>query len=295
MLLSSLKIYLCLFFNLNIIFFNQSTLTSKEQIKKTYFYIDECGDPCFYGSKKKLLVGTVGFQPLLIIGMISGSNRKFLRKKVLEFQKSILDDPMYNTIPSLNKEKQWYLHAKDDHPEIRAKFFELLRGIKGFKAYVIIGRKNLEIFTKKHNSNETEFYFDLLMHLLKDRMHVENETYQIFLAQRDKNTMKKFVEAVERALERDNKRRKKPIKVNYKCDIVPGANCPEMSIVDYLLWALQRYIQKGEGRFFKALSNKYALIIDLYDKKSYKKNGGHGNYYTVSNPFDLEKASAFET
>jgi hypothetical protein len=74
---------------------------------------------------------------------------------------------------------------------------------------------------------------------------------------------------------------------------VQSANCPEMSVVDYLLWAIQRYITKGEGRFFKALIDKYALIIDLYDIESYKKNGGSGNYYTTSNPFDLEKASEF--
>jgi hypothetical protein len=66
-----------------------------------------------------------------------------------------------------------------------------------------------------------------------------------------------------------------------------------MSVVDYLLWAVQRYITKGEGRFFKALLDKYALIIDLYDTENYKKLGGNGNYYTASHPFDLEKASKF--
>jgi len=265
-----------------------------EDSNKRYFYIDECGDPCFFGAKNKLLVGTEGFQPLLIIGMISVTNRKQLRKAVVDFQQSILNDPMYNSIPSLNKGKPWYLHAKDDHPEVRAKFFELLRNLKGFKVFVVIGRKKLEIFTKKHNRNEIEFYFDMLMHLVKDRLNNEGEFYQIFLAQRDKNKMSLFVDAVKKAVARDNGRRKKPITVNYQCDIVQSANCPEMSVVDYLLWAVQRYITKSEGRFFKALIDKYALIIDLYDSENYKKFGGKGNYYTASHPFDLEKTSKFE-
>jgi len=30
---------------------------------KTYLFTDESGDPVFYGSRKKLLVGAEGFQP----------------------------------------------------------------------------------------------------------------------------------------------------------------------------------------------------------------------------------------
>lgn len=39
-------------------------------IKNCYCFIDECGDPEFYGKGKRLLVGSSGYQPLLIMGMI---------------------------------------------------------------------------------------------------------------------------------------------------------------------------------------------------------------------------------
>lgn len=58
-----------------------------EQEKKIYFFIDESGDPNFYGKGKKLLVGNEGYQPLLLIGMIETENRKLLRKSILEFRK----------------------------------------------------------------------------------------------------------------------------------------------------------------------------------------------------------------
>ena len=61
-----------------------------------------------------------------------------------------------------------------------------------------------------------------------------------------------------------------------------------------MLWDLQRYILKGEGRFYKTLKEKYNLIIDLYDFDKYKAKG-MSNYYHAKNRLDLEKASAFKT
>ena len=135
----------------------------------------------------------------------------------------------------------------------------------------------------------------MLHHLLKDRLNKEGIEYQIYLSQRGKNNMQFFQKAIEKALERDNTRRKKPITVKFKCDIVLSNQYPELSIVDYLLWALQRYILKGEDRFFMALRDKYNLIIDLYDTEHYKgKEKENTNYYTTQNPFDVKKASNFD-
>ena len=115
---------------------------------KTYLFIDESGDPSFYGSRKKLLVGTAGFQPYLIIGMIETDNRKALRKAVVDFIEKIKADNLYNSIPSVASNKGWFVHARGDHPEIRAKFFELLRNLEGYKAHIVIAKKELEIFNK---------------------------------------------------------------------------------------------------------------------------------------------------
>jgi len=57
--------------------------------KKKYLFIDESGDPFFFGNRKKLLVGTEGFQPYLIIGVIETTDRKVLRKAVVGFMNSI--------------------------------------------------------------------------------------------------------------------------------------------------------------------------------------------------------------
>ena len=115
---------------------------------KSYLFIDESGDPSFYGNRKKLLVDTAGFQPYLIIGMIETDNRKALRKAVVDFIEKIKADNLYNSIPSVASNKGWFVHARGDHPEIRAKFFELLRNLEGYKAHIVIAKKELEIFNK---------------------------------------------------------------------------------------------------------------------------------------------------
>ncbi len=259
---------------------------------KRYFFIDESGDPTFYARRKKLLVGQPGFQPLLLIGMISLTDKAKIRNAILEFQQLILNDPLYNTIPSVANPKGWYLHARGDNPDIRSKFIELIRNLKGIKTFVVIGRKRLNLFHNKHNGNEKEFYFDLVYHMLKDRLNKEDEYYQVFLSARDRNTQTRLRDAVNKAIERDNKRRRTPKSIQYKCEIVNSRDTPELSVVDYMLWALQRYILHNDGRFYKALIDKYNLIIDLYDFANYA-NKGRSNYYNRRHPFLMERTSEF--
>ncbi|MFM9837277.1 MAG: DUF3800 domain-containing protein [Cyclobacteriaceae bacterium] len=231
---------------------------SKQQ--KHYFFIDESGDPDFYGNRKKLLIGTDGFQPYLIIGMIETANRKALRKAVVSFIEMIKTDNLYNTIPSVQRE-DWYIHARGDHPEIRAKFFELLRNLEGFKAHIVIAKKDLNIFTRKHNSNPVEFYFDVLHHLLNGKLSKSDCHYKLYLSQRGKNSLNNFQEAVDRALAASKTEKEK---VNYQLQIVPSKEMPELSIIDYMIWAVQRNLITGERRYFDALKSKYETILDLY-------------------------------
>lgn len=256
--------------------------------KINYFFIDECGDPEFYGKRKKLLVGQEGYQPLLIMGLITTKKRKYIRKRVLDFQNEILADPLYNSICSIKESKKWFLHAKDDHPEVRAKFFEMLRNLEGFRMYVVICRKELGIFNKRHNNNSSEFYFDVLHHLLKNRIFKESDIYNLYLASRNKTSMPKFEVAVQKAI---NAQKGFDNHYRYNCDIVKSKEYPELSIVDYMLWALQRYIIKGEERFYNAIKSKFNSIVDLYDFNNYD---GRKNYYWRGDPFSLEKASPFK-
>ncbi len=244
-----------------------------DKLPKKYIFIDESGDAAFYAKGNKLLIGQDGFQSLLLLGMIV----------------QIKSDPLYNTLKCVSDPKGWYLHARNDQLEIRSKFVENLRQANGFKSFTVIGRKRLNTFQSKHNSNENEFYFDMVYHLLKDRLNDNNYHYQILLAGRNGNSAVKLKDAIEKAIARDNERRKKQLNISYDCRTVPSETTPELSVIDYLLWALQRYILKDDARYFLALKEKYNLIIDLYDFINYKTN-----YYSSKNRFDKTKASKFK-
>lgn len=236
----------------------------QQNIPKTYLFIDESGDPVFYGNRKKLLVGSEGFQPYLIIGMIETDNRRLLRKTVVGFMNSIKADRLYNSIPSIASDRGWFVHARGDHPEIRAKFFELLRNMVGYKAHIVIAKKDLKIFNHKHNNNPTEFYFDVLHHLLNGRLKNTGRRYNLYLSQRGNNSLHRFEEAVTKALAADKAEADEAIQ--YNLEIVQSKEMPELSIIDYLIWAAQRHLLLGESRYFDALKSKYETVLYLYDE-----------------------------
>lgn len=194
---------------------------SEKELYKKYLFIDESGDPIFYGNRKKLLVGTDGFQPYLIIGMIETLDRKALRKAVVGFMETIKADRLYNSIPSINADKGWYVHA--------------------------------------------EFYFDALHHLLNGRLAGTDCSYNLYLSQRGNNSLHRFQAAVDRTLETKGTSSKGSMK--YNLEIVPSKEMPELSVIDYLMWAVQRKLLTGESRYFDALQSKYETIVNLYDNE----------------------------
>jgi hypothetical protein len=256
--------------------------------QKTFLFIDESGDPSFYASGNKCIVGTEGFKPLLLLGLVKLENKKAIRDAILCFMEELRSDPLYNSLPCMIGSNKWYLHASYDNLEIRVKFAEFLRKLEGFDFNCVIGRKRLDIFHNKHNRNESEFYFDLLSHLIKGVLTDENTFYQIMLSSKRQSTRQKLKEAVEKAIRIDNAQRDEPLKIKYNCEIVSSKDNPELSIVDYLLWSIQRYLLMGEKRFFTALESKCNLITDLYGE-----DGINSIHYSSVNKLDPGKMEQF--
>lgn len=135
--------------------------------------------------------------------------------------------------------------------------------MEGYKAHIVIAKKDLNIFNRKHNNNPKEFYFDVLHHLLHGKLNDTNRSYYLYLSQRGNNTIHQFQEAVAKALKVGEAIN--DVTKQFNLEIVPGKEMPEFSIIDYLIWAVQRKLLQGETRYFDALEDKYETIIDLYD------------------------------
>ncbi len=247
-----------------------------------YIFIDETGNPQFYAKRKRPLWTETDFVPIICLGMVSTDDRERLRKAVVDFQNYILGDVLFSTIFSV-RQPGWFLHARRDHSDINLKAVEFLRRLGGFQFHAVIGRKIPELFIRKHNGNPTEFYFDLIHKLLALHPLTEDTVYHLFLSQRQSNTVQRFAQAFEKVLAMEGKGGK----IAYKSTVVYSRDFPELSIVDYLLWALQRYILQGEKRYFAAMEHHYAQILDIYE------DDGKGRMYTQQDQFDLEKASPF--
>ena len=257
-------------------------------------FIDEAGDMTFFGKGKVSLLGSDGVSKVFMLGMVHIKQPlPEVRTLIQEFVDQTCADPLFNQIASIKKRMDkdgMFLHAKDDPPELRYKFFELLRSKIEFSLQVVVGRKHTSRFVNKHNSQEKEFYADLLSHLLKDKASYDKLVLNI--ADRASATR---IQNLESALLKAHERHSKThpsgqYRAKIAFNVQPYNQELLLAVVDYGLWAVQRVFEKGETRFYDSIREKVPLMLDLYDVDHYAK---WGNYYSPKHP--LTKDNLIET
>ena len=143
---------------------------------KNYFFVDESGDPTFFNKKGELIVGNEGCSLVFIIGFISTKYPSLIRKKLNFLHDEIENDDYLKCIPSIKK-TNIHFHAKDDCPEVREKVFKLIKDLD-FKSQLIVARKRLDVFNKRHKRNENIFYSEMISRLFEKSLHkTENMIY----------------------------------------------------------------------------------------------------------------------
>ena len=178
-------------------------------------------------------------------------------------------DPLFSSIPSLDPARgktAIFFHAKDDHAEIRAKVFELIRTFD-FKFTAIIRdmrivRSKVEDLSKhsmnyRYTSNELYDFSVLLLfwQRIHHAMHVE-----IILSKRGASDR---TESLRREFENMNaaSRVKQPLG-SIRVTIENSRHSACLQLVDYCLWALQRAYERGDVRFLHAIWDKVRFIYD---------------------------------
>lgn len=260
-------------------------MNARRPSTQTYHrFIDEAGDMTFFGKNKVPILDNEGVSAVFMLGM--GHIKQPLpkvRDLIEGFCREVEKDPFFNQIPSIQKRINsggFYLHAKDDPPELRYKFLTFLMENVSFSVQIVAGRKNLTRFTSKHNSSEREFYADLLSHLLKDKGSYEKLVINI--AERGSSTKNNNLEnALAQAHERHKKRKNHTYRAEIKFNVQSYSSDPILAIVDYVLWTVQRVFEKGETRFYDVVRDKIPTIIDLYDTANYQN---YQNYYSPKHP-----------
>jgi len=260
----------------------------KSKITKSDYhrFVDETGDLTFYGDERKVIIGNKGVSKTFSIGMVYiKEDLDGVRDKINNLIKEIEGYEYVKNIPSVKKRidnKGFYFHAKDDVPEVRSKFFDLLKEID-FSLEIYVARKRSDIFSRKHHNEENEFYADILSHLLKNKFDKYSRLV-LNIAQRGSATSEVNLE-----IARDKAFDMSTLEKGKKCKIVFNVQDfkrePLLSITDYASWAVQRVFEMGDVRHYEFIKEKISLVADIYDYNKYK---GSKNYYTKDNPLTKE-------
>jgi hypothetical protein len=258
------------------------------QTQHRYFYVDETGDPGFYGKGKKLIVGTEGCSRIFGVGFLRTSDPDSIRHRLIELRAVLAADRYLAAIPSMQKTMRAF-HAKDDCPEVRKAVFECLDGLD-FSVQIVVARKLETVFKTKHQQSQDSFYNDLTSHLFERQLHLASENTIIFARRGDKakqHALRASVEAGVAAF-----RRKYPNAISTIVDVETAysADEPLLQAADYALWSVQRAFERGEMRYFEYLRSKIELVWDVYDFAALQAKR-QVMYTRRNNPFHIEKAS----
>ncbi|MEO8760332.1 MAG: DUF3800 domain-containing protein [Bacteroidia bacterium] len=252
----------------------QSDKKKKIKTYKYHRFLDEAGDTTFFAKGKlPIQLGSNGVSKYFIVGMLQVNEPiNELRTKIITLQTKIEQSNFYNKVPSVKKlidKGGFYFHAKNDVPELRKELFDFIN-IVNCSIGIIVAEKDVSRFTLKHNKKEAEFYAELLSQLIKDKLQ-NHKRLVLNIAEREGSTAYNNLNtALEKATAiYKHQHPNATDNCNVTFNVQPFSKEPILSITDYLCWAVQRFFEKDEIRFYEYLQEKINLVVDLYGNKFY--------------------------
>ena len=257
---------------------------------KKFYFVDEAGDGALFNRKGKVIIGKEGCSNYFFLGVVDIKDHAKVSTELIELRKRLLADPYFKNVPSLQKEekKTYYLfHAKDDLPEVRREVFSIiLQNEIKFLAVVRNKWKVLE-YVVSRNNNDPKYHYDqnelydyMVRQLFKNILH-KNDEYDITFARRGQSdrteSLKKALIAAQRKFEEKWK-----ISNHSMVNVIPDSpiQCLSLQVVDYFLWALQRFYERQEDRYLEYLWPKFKMVHDLDDKRK----ANYGCFYDKKRP-----------
>lgn len=261
---------------------------SSPTVQTSHRFLNEAGDTTFYGKGKVIAIGQPGVSLAFSLGMVKfNSDLNALRQAVAELQRAVEVDDYLKVIPSVQKKTAkggFHFHATDDPPEVRERMFKFVKTVD-CSLEIVVGRKMPSLFLRKHNGKESEFYADLLSHLVKTKLKLDQKLV-LNVAERGPSTKNANLDlALQKAVDRFGKKWDvSEIRSRVVFNVQNPRTEPLLNIADYLCWAVQRVFERGEMRHYDFVREKISLVVDLYDSANYE---GSQNYYTRNRPLTV--------
>ena len=226
----------------------------------THYFVEEAGDPTLFSRRGKAVVATEGCSRFFIEGKLECRDVDALAADLADLRAEVLADQYFKGVPSLDPARTRtavQFHAKDDPAEIRFLVFRLLA--KHDLRFVAVVRDKLKLLdyatqrrridpSYRYNPNGNELYYELTRRLFS-RLRGYSE-YRVVFAQRGhKPRTKAFMEAI--AYEGGLVEAALGLRRPNASEVVCGfpKDHAGLQAVDYYLWALQRFYERGETRY----------------------------------------------
>lgn len=222
------------------------------------YYVDEAGDSTLFAERGRVLIGTPGCSRFFILGFVEICDPERVTSELEELRSALLADPYFHGVPSMQadgRKTALAFHAKDDLPEVRREVLALLlRQDLHFRAAVKDKMQVLHYVQERSGTDSpyryhpNELYDYLVRALFKNELH-KADAYEVYFSKRGKADR---TDALRSALEQARARFQDQWGIPGNATImIHGVNpvyCAGVQVADYMLWALQRYYERGEGR-----------------------------------------------
>jgi len=230
-----------------------------------WYFVDEAGDPSFYGAGKKIIVGQDGCSKTFSVGFLRSKDPQQIRDKLAEVRVAIAENKYLKDIPSLHKSLVGF-HAKDDCPEIRFLVYEAHQKTD-FRAQVVVARKKEGIFRGEHKSSQDRFYDSLVTALFKHRLHLATPMTIVFSRRGNSSRQKSLSDAVHLAAQWFKESYKNTAEVEINIETNQPVQEPVLQATDYVMWAVQRAYETGQMRYFEFLRDKIVVLPSNLDSQ----------------------------
>lgn len=252
--------------------------------KEMFFYVDESGDTTFYNKKGVDLIKKGSASKVFMVGYLETAIPNQITKAFQNIKNEISKDEYTKSVPSIQKSIN-YFHAKDDCPEVREKVFKAIKKLD-FKAFIIVARKKPDHFRNKFDLKASKLYTYMVEKLFENRLHLYSNIDIYFSKMGNTVREQNMKDALENAKKEFYKKWGQKNQGEIRVFIQEPSQIQPLQLIDYVLWAVNRFYEKGEERYYQFIKEKISLIQDIFDFKMYPKN-----YYSDKNPLDIKKMS----
>ena len=257
---------------------------------KRHYYVDEAGDATLFAQRGRILVDTEGCSHYFILGYVDIADPERVSAEMEDLRRALLADPYFRGVPSMQPEQRKMalaFHAKDDLPEVRREVLALLLRHE-FRFFAEVKDKMQVVpyvlqrggTDPAYHYHPNELYDLLVRRLFKNALH-KADAYTIYFAKRGKADR---TAALSAALEQARKSFEEQWGIaSYPAITIKPADpprCTGLQVVDYVLWALQRFYERGEERYIEYLWPKCSLVHDIDDVRE----NPYGVYYSRKKP-----------